>query len=425
MWMFKDRVDAGKRLAHTLHSYRAQAPVVLGVPRGGVVVAAVVAKELGAPLDVIVVRKLGVPFQPELGMGAVGEGGVRVINDEVVRMAGVGADQLAAVEERERTEVEARAKRFRGVRPAVPLEDRTVIIVDDGIATGSTVKAACQLARAQGARRVVVAVPVGPSGVESRLGGAADEVVCLEQPSAFYGVGQWYDDFTQTTDAEVGELLTPASGQREGIDEEVRIDAGTVSLGGRLTLPGDARALVVFAHGSGSSRHSPRNQYVAGELNRAGLGSLLFDLLTEDEERDRGNVFDIELLAERLGVATTWVMQNAPGGHRIGYFGASTGAAAALVAAAAPESPVDAVVSRGGRPDLAGSALSRVRAPTLLIVGGHDSAVLALNRDAQAQLTCPNRLAVVPGATHLFEEPGTLQQAAALARDWFLEHVAG
>ena len=190
-------------------------------------------------------------------------------------------------------------------------------------------------------------------------------------------------------------------------------------------MPDDATGIVVFAHGSGSSRHSPRNRYVASVLSAAGLGTLLFDLLTVAEERDRGNVFDIDLLAGRLLEVTTWLRGEREARHaRIGYFGASTGAAAALTAAAETGADVAAIVSRGGRPDLAGPRLAHVRAPTLLIVGGFDDVVLELNRAAQAQLRCENRLQIVPGATHLFEEPGTLEAAAALAEDWFVRHLS-
>jgi putative phosphoribosyl transferase len=189
-------------------------------------------------------------------------------------------------------------------------------------------------------------------------------------------------------------------------------------------LPPAPCGLVIFAHGSGSGRLSPRNNAVAAELRAAGLATLLFDLLTPAEARDRDNVFDIGLLAARLAEAARWAGQEpdlAP--LRIGYFGASTGAAAALVAAAERFSPAAAVVSRGGRPDLAGDALPDVRAPTLLIVGGDDQRVLELNREAFDALRCERQLAVVPGATHLFEEPGTLEEVTALARDWFLQHL--
>jgi putative phosphoribosyl transferase len=182
--------------------------------------------------------------------------------------------------------------------------------------------------------------------------------------------------------------------------------------------------MVVFAHGSGSSRHSPRNRHVASILNDAGLSTLLVDLLTPEEELNRANVFDIGLLARRLAEVTRWLRaQPRATQAAIGYFGASTGAAAALWAAAEPGTGIAAVVSRGGRPDLARPRLAAVTAPTLLIVGGHDEVVLDLNRRAQAELRCENRLAVVPAATHLFEEPGTLDAAAGLARDWFISHL--
>jgi pimeloyl-ACP methyl ester carboxylesterase len=208
----------------------------------------------------------------------------------------------------------------------------------------------------------------------------------------------------------------------------VSVPAGSVALEGNLTIPEDARAVVLFAHGSGSSRHSPRNRYVARVLNEAKLATLLIDLLTLHEEvidaRTAHLRFDIDLLAERLVDATDWLTQFPDTrDFPIGYFGASTGAAAALAAAAVRPDPVGAVASRGGRPDLAGAALPRVRAPTLLIVGEDDKQVLELNRQALAQLRCEKQLAIVPGATHLFEEPGALDEVARLTRNWFERHL--
>ena len=213
------------------------------------------------------------------------------------------------------------------------------------------------------------------------------------------------------------------------VDSAVRIAIDGIRLDGDLTIPEGATGLVLFAHGSGSSRLSPRNRYVAGELRRAGLGTLLFDLLTPTEEQEEAlNAalrFDIPLLATRLGAVTDIVGRRPDTRNlRIGYFGASTGAAAALMAAAERPGVVGAVVSRGGRPDLAGPSLRRVTAPTLLIVGGDDEHVLDLNRDAYRALSGPKRLEIVPGATHLFEEPGTLERVASLARDWFEQNLA-
>jgi dienelactone hydrolase len=210
--------------------------------------------------------------------------------------------------------------------------------------------------------------------------------------------------------------------------EDVLVSAGRVGLGGTLVVPPEASGIVLFAHGSGSSRHSPRNRYVADVLQEAGFATLLVDLLTEEEEQvDRATRelrFDIGLLAERLVAATDWLADRPVTARlALGYFGASTGAAAALVAAADRPNRARAVVSRGGRPDLAGEALERVQAPTLLIVGGDDPLVLELNREARARLRAETKLEIVPGASHLFEEPGALEEVARLARDWLVRHL--
>jgi dienelactone hydrolase len=209
---------------------------------------------------------------------------------------------------------------------------------------------------------------------------------------------------------------------------EVQIRAGPSVLPGNLNIPEDATALVLFAHGSGSSRHSPRNQFVARTLNEAGLATLLFDLLTPEEEtidmQTREHRFNIQLLAERLVRATKWAKQQEQASNlRTGYFGSSTGGAAALVAAVDAPQDVDAVVSRGGRPDLADEALPRVQAPTLLIVGGNDDIVIELNEQARDRMRCEAKLEIIPGATHLFEELGALEKVAQLASDWFVKHI--
>ncbi len=318
-------------------------------------------------------------------------------------------------------------------------------MVDDGVATGSTARAACLIVRARGARRVVLAVPVAPEDWTERLRDVADELVCVATPSPFFAIGEFYADFSQTGDAEVLRHLAraagrpapgagpPAAGPRASgppaADRELTVRAAGVRLTGRLTVPDGVRGTVVFAHGSGSSRHSPRNRRVAEELNRAGLATFLFDLLTEDEEPDRRKVFDVALLGARLTDVARALPSDPsvapPAGPPLplGLFGASTGAAAALWTAARLGDEVAAVVSRGGRPDLAGArVLAAVTAPTLLVVGGRDHEVIDLNRRAREHLRCESELAVVPHAGHLFEEPGTLDRVAELARDWFREH---
>ncbi|MGY2025052.1 phosphoribosyltransferase family protein [Nocardia gipuzkoensis] len=433
--LFDDRHDAGRRLAERLEYLRDEDVVVVGLPRGGVPVAYEVARLLDAPLDVIVVRKLGVPYQPELAFGAIGEDGVQVINDVVLGYTRLTHEEIAEVERRERAELRRRTERLRCTHPHIPLSGRTVVVTDDGIATGATARAACQVAWEQGAQRVVLAVPVAPRDTLAMLRDVADEVVCLEMPTWFSAVGGWYRNFGQVADAEVELLLRSAEKRSElpqipvddplSCDEDIQIPRGETRLCGHLTIPENPLGLVVFAHGSGSSRRSPRNRFVAEVLNRAGLGTLVFDLLTPDEELDRSRVFDIELLSRRLLDATRWLTGRADVTDlRIGYFGASTGAAAALRAAADPSVAIAAVVSRGGRPDLAGAALAAVRAPTLLIVGGHDHLVLELNRLAAQEMSCETALTVVPGATQLFAEPGALEKTAELARDWLVAHLA-
>jgi predicted phosphoribosyltransferase/dienelactone hydrolase len=429
---FRDRREAGRALAARLGELSFESPVVVALPRGGVPVGYEVARALGAPLDVGLVRKLGAPTQPELGIGAIGEDGTVILDAGAVRALGVTQSELRDVVDREREELERRRRRYRRARPIVDVTGRDVILVDDGIATGVTAVAAARVLRARGAARVIAAVPVSPSGAGAALGSSFDGFVCLATPERFGSVGSWYRDFAQTSDDEVVRLLAATPHEEPSdvrpvsvIDPECSIPTSEgLRLPGSILLPAGARGLVIFAHGSGSSRRSPRNLAVAERLAHLGLATLLFDLLTEREAADRQNVFDISLLTDRLVQATHWA-QRTPElqGLPIGYFGASTGAAAALGAAARLGPEIEAVVSRGGRPDLAGDSLLGVTAATLLIVGGNDWNVLQLNDEAAALLRCQHDLAVVPGAGHLFEEPGALEQVARLAASWFVRHL--
>ncbi|HEX5983652.1 MAG TPA: alpha/beta family hydrolase [Solirubrobacterales bacterium] len=441
--LFVDRREAGRRLAPSLERFRGRQPVVIALPRGGVPVAYEIARALSAPLDILLVRKLGAPFHPEYGIGAIAEGGLRFIRRAEVELTGVSAEELDSVVAAETAELERRRRLYRGEREPLNVEGRPVILVDDGIATGGTAVVAARALRARGAATVSLAVPVAPPGASQRLAGEFDEVICLEEPPGFFGVGQFYVDFGQVSDEEVQELLAagrdpepaaagadppddpPLQADPPPVEQAVEIEPMPgVVVAGDLRLPDDLAGLVVFAHGSGSSRQSPRNRQVAEALNEAGFATLLFDLLTVDEERRRANVFDIGLLAQRLLAVTRWVqadeeLKDLP----ISYFGASTGAAAALRAAANLGPEVHAVVSRGGRPDLAGASLDRVVSPTLLIVGGADWQVLALNEEAARMLRCEREVAIVPGATHLFEEPGALERVGELAAEWFSRHL--
>jgi len=429
---FKDRHDAGRQLAALLEPFREERPIVVGIPRGGVPVAAEVARALGAPLDVAVVRKIGAPQNPEYAIGALAEGGVHVLSSGAVRAVGLSEAELQGLLAQVEGELSERLRRYRGVHTPTELTGRTVILVDDGLATGRSALAAVRSLRKRGAARVILAVPVAAPESAHALGDETDEIVCVEMPEDLWAVGFWYEDFRPTSDEEVAALLAEGAeatrrppGTQDGVSHQVTIPIRPeLALSGDLTVPPGARGIVAFAHGSGSGRLSPRNRAVAQTLVDAGFATLLFDLLTPHEEIDRANVFDIPLLASRLVGASAWLRGRSDVGHLpLGYFGASTGAAAALSAAAELGDEVAAVVSRGGRPDLAPN-LGAVRAPTLLIVGGADHQVLELNREAQQQLHCTSELAVVPGATHLFEEPGALEQVSRLAIDWLGRHLA-
>ncbi len=382
-----------------------------------------IAEELEGDLDVVQVRKLGAPGHVERAVGAVDESGWRYVADFAGSM-GADAAYLERTAQLELATMRERRARWTPRRAPLDPRDRSVIVVDDGLATGATMIAALHSVRAKRPRWLVCAVPVAAPDSLERVRHGADEVVCLAAPDQFYAVGQFYRDFGQVEDDEVAALLrrpvAPAPAAPASM-LELRLVLNVVRVQADLALPPDPRGLVVFAHGSGSSRLSPRNRRVAQALNARGYATLLLDLLTPDEDVAPDARFDIALLAQRLHAA----VEAASGlrdcsGLAVGLFGASTGAAAALIVAARAGSRVAAVVSRGGRPDLAGAdALASVRAPTLLIVGGADHGVIELNHAAHARLGGEKSIAVVPGATHLFEEPGALERVAALAADWF------
>ena len=421
---FKNRTEAGRFLAEKLLKYQSMKPLILAIPRGGVPVAAEVAEKLHADLDLLMVKKIGAPDNRELAIGAISEDGQPWLNSRIISRLGIKTATLKKISAEKALEVKAQIQKLRGSKKAVPVEGRVLIVIDDGIATGATLLAAVHLLRARKPKKIIIAAPVAPESTLEEIRKVADDVVALKTPYPFYAVGDWYHEFTQVEDDEVLKLLhrRDAAGKTDISPEaarEITIHDGTAELKADLQLVQDMKGLVVFAHGSSSSRHSPRNRFVATELNKAGFATLLADLLTENEAADRKNVFDIELLIRRLLRATDEGLKNMPEGRKvpIAYFGASTGAAAALGAAAQSSQEVFAVISRGGRPDLADRYLAQVSAPTLLIVGGDDTPVIPLNKNA-AKLLKTSKMILIPKATHLFEEAGALEKVVEYSIDW-------
>jgi predicted phosphoribosyltransferase/pimeloyl-ACP methyl ester carboxylesterase len=476
---YLDRHEAGSQLAAELMPFASEQPVVVALPRGGVPVAVEIASALGAPIEFLAVRKIGAPGNPELAVGAVAEDGTGVLDPRSAGMLGMTRELLDAKLEQESQELRRRVARYREGQPSIALRGRTAIVVDDGMATGMTELAAVRALRKRGAERIIVAVPVASSEAVAALEQEADRVIALTVPRRLYGVGMWYRDFAPVSDEEVLALLanarmgappaparpaspsaaappqetappeatappegtpapdvggSPGQALRPGAtppeappprEEELAFELDGLRLEANLTMPEVPRGLVVFAHGSGSSRLSPRNRAVAVALRGAGFASLLLDLLSEQEGQRRELAFDVPLLSARLEQVTREARSLAQlRGLPVGYFGASTGAAAALSAAAALGTEIAAVVSRGGRPDLADERLPSVVSPTLLIVGERDRDVLELNLRAADRLRCPHDLVAVAGAGHLFEEPGALQRVAELAIEWFQRHLA-
>jgi putative phosphoribosyl transferase len=424
---FNNRQHAGRLLGEKLIGYKSLNPIILALPRGGVPVAAEIATILNAPLDVLIARKIGYPFQQELAVGALSEDYEPVWSERILSRTGLEPDDLGRTILSESKKIKQQIEEFRDGRELPSTAQRTVIIVDDGLATGATVTAAVKYLKKRGAAKIIVAVPIAAAISARQLRGKVDALISLEEPEDLLSVGQWYEEFSQVSNEEVVMILKENQKRNDANISvrslEIPVDQATLS--GDLTMFPSMKALIIFAHGSGSGRKSPRNQMVASELNKAGFGTLLFDLLTDQEAKNRKNVFDINFLSNRLVSVTKWLRQQPDlKVTQLGYFGASTGAGAAIQAASklSGSDSVYAIVSRGGRPDLAGDALKIVKSPTLLLVGGQDFDVIELNRQAQ-KLLFNSKLSIVPGATHLFEEPGTLEEVSRLAALWFKDHL--
>ena len=444
---FQDRRDAGRRLAERVAALGLEAPIVMALPRGGVPVAFEVARRLGAPLDVVVVRKLGAPGAPEFGVGALGEGGVRLVNSAALAALGITVSELDSVVAREQEELERRLERYREIARRSPLEGRTVVLVDDGVATGGTALVGARCCAHGGRSASCSPSPsVRPSWANASRESSM-KLPQLEAPPDFFAVGQAYERFGQTADDEVRALPQAAQKTREpapvadppadpatgGVDW-TRVRRLSIAVPAGAARPARRARPAARSPGPRDLRarqrlESPEPAQPAGRhrAQRQPAGHAALRPLDPRPRRSIArNVFDIDLLSERLLAALRWA-QAEPEARAlpVGCFGASTGAAAALqVAARAPES-VHAVVSRGGRPDLAAPWLKkRVQAPTLADRRGRRPRPRTpLNVQARAAMRCPSELAVIPGATILSEEPGALEEVARLAGDWFARHL--
>lgn len=419
MRLIKNREEAGKMLAAAIGEKGLKDAIALALPRGGAPVASIIAQSLDIPWDLLLVKKIGAPGNPEYAIGAMAEDGFPLWNNHIVAQMGLDENEKEYLAEQTFSKMQQLGENWRAERLGLNIKGKTVIVVDDGLATGFTMRAAIHYLKKKKAAKIIIAVPVASRFSIESLRDQVDEIVALHTPEHFFSVGQWYEDFEQVSTEEVTELLKQSVLPTH--EEPIRILTGDHELKGILSIPPSPKGIIIFAHGSGSSYQSPRNRHVAHELNRKGLATLLFDLLTPNEAENRNNVFDMQLLSQRLLLATGWVKRETQLGHLpIGYFGASTGAGAALIAAANPTYDIYAVVSRGGRPDMAEEYLDQVEAPTLLIVGDLDYDVIKLNEFANTKLR-NGHIVGIPNAGHLFEETGTMEQVIEHATDWFLK----
>ncbi|MEP6621663.1 MAG: phosphoribosyltransferase family protein [bacterium] len=461
-FVFRDRTVAGEALAEALRAIEIeQDVVVLGLARGGVAVARPVADALGTHLDVFVAGKLGVPGIEEVSLGAIAEGTDGVVTDSIAWYIGVPSGVVAQLSARGREEVARRVRLYRHARPLPDVQGRTVILVDDGISTGATLRAAARAIRARHPRRIIAAVPVASSAGASAVRAEVDALVVLATTESQQTVSALYEGFSAVTDAEVLALLGRAAiappspilsdvsdriapaipfgpGERAWPERQqtIPVDGGSLVADfgtrrpdrrrGYLDVTDTTPGLAIIVHGGGSSRNSYRNRYLAGRLRMNGYSTLRLDLLTPDEQErdadDQSLRFDAWRLARRLVATCEWARRRGlPGSENTILIGASTGAAAALCAAAFLRERIGAVIARGARVDLASDALGEVLAPVMMIVGDTDREVLQRNRDAIRRLPRGAQLVRIPGAGHTFEEPGALGAAAERTVAWLAE----
>jgi putative phosphoribosyl transferase len=453
--MIHSRSAAGRNLARALLKYRKQPHVlVLAITRGGVPIAAEIARELQAPLDLMVFRTIGTPAHADVAMGALAAGGTRVVDGAITGALGIGSNEVECMAVREETELERSLVAVRGSRPIPAIADRCVILVDEGVVSGATLRMAIRALRAQRPQRLVAASPVGSIEAVAQVRRLADEVVCLATPAPFGTVGQWYAEYPQVTDEEVKALLmeawraeaqrahapcagpraatgfggSPPAAARMWCTTSVRLHSGKRLHEGSLTMPEHASGLVLVAHAGAGSASANLACAVAETFVEHGLATLHFDLMGSEEGRagaaGEGLRRDVKLIAERVGRVLEWISHEPElRGLPVGLFATDIAAAAALEAAAASRE-VSAIVALSGRPDLVDPSSARRGPPTLFLIGGADPQGLALTAEAAVHMGSGHRVEVIPGATALFPEAHMLEQAARHARAWLAAHLA-
>lgn len=417
---FADRSEAGRRLAERLRPFMIEDPLVLALPRGGVPVGAELARHLDADLDVLVVHRLGLPEQPEVGVGAIAENGRVLYDDRALARMRLPRRALEGNVAAERAELDRMRRAYRGDRPLPRITGRDCVVVDDGSATGGTARAALRMLRQEEPAKLVLAVPVASHEAVELLREEADALVVLGVPDNFREVGEWYRDFGGVSDDRVREILAEHGGDRvrPARSRAVRVPSGELVLDGDLTVVQSPRGAVVTASGEG--RGDPRRRAAAAALQRSGYTTLVLDLCAEGEHTEKA---DAALLGGRLADAIAWLRDSeGVGGAPVGVVGDGAAAPAALVAAALRPGDVAAVVAHGGRVDLADTHLRDVRAPALVLLESRDSFFRELGEWARARMGAPSDLRVVSGAEQLFRG-AEWRPAAVEALDWFDRHL--
>jgi putative phosphoribosyl transferase len=430
---FHDRTDAGQQLVGQLERFRGSDAVVLAVPSGGVIVGTEVAKGLGLRMDVIVVRSVRLPRDPSLVVAVVAEGGEQIIDDDAVEALEAPSSELWAALTSERSEIARRVGLYRLRRFHVDLHGFIAIVVLDLLDEPLLAALACKVARLRGASRVVIAAPIGTSDIFTELQEHADEITLLESPDEVGDAEEHFGKFGPVADSVVLDHLD-ASVVRDGepdppltsVDHvsDLRVEAVVMlsdgaALRGIVMLPHLATGVVIFVHGAGSDAGSPRDELVATALSEVGIASLRFNLLTEFEQYRKLEI-DAQSMVERLAGVIAWVRRQVDlRGLPLGLNGANSGIIGVLALAAEPGADIVAIVSRGGRPDEFAVGIHEVITPALFIVGGADESILEANRATAMLIDAPSEISVIPGASHQFIEPGSMEMVADITRDWF------